>query len=223
MVLQVIDLPKVEGVLKIDASGHGVGMLQVGVTYHVNSTSEKPSFDFRFKIVRDEQYELETEACAKWTGESDASDMAVMEIGIISGFSLDSEQARKLMSNKELSLKRVDTSGRKVMLYFDEIRKSSETCVKLRFERSHAVGKAQPVPAVLYDYYHPEKRSSALYTSEKLASDGVCRVCPTCVNCNKQIGPSARPHSSAPGLHGFWLTLVLALVITLMAAAQRLN
>ena len=36
-----------------------------------------------------------------------------------------------------------------------QIRKSSETCVKLKFERSYAVGKAQPVPAVLYDYYHP--------------------------------------------------------------------
>ena len=68
----------------------------MGVTYHVNSTLEKTSFDFRFQIVKDELDVLETEACAKWTGESDASDMTVMEVGIISGFSLDSEQARKV-------------------------------------------------------------------------------------------------------------------------------
>ena len=66
------------------------------MNYNVNSTSEKPAFDFRLRIVRDERYRLETEACAKWTGDSDASDMAVMEVGILSGFSLDTEGAQKV-------------------------------------------------------------------------------------------------------------------------------
>lgn len=43
-------MSKVEGNLTVTAHGHGVGMLQVGVTYYVNKEPRKSNFEFSVKV-----------------------------------------------------------------------------------------------------------------------------------------------------------------------------
>jgi hypothetical protein len=40
-------------------------------------------------------------------------------------------------------------------LSFLQVPKSNELCVDIKSVRTHAVGKAQPIPVVVYDYYKP--------------------------------------------------------------------
>ena len=45
-------LSKVEGNLTVTADGHGIGMLQVGVTYYVNKEPKKSNFEFSVQVSR---------------------------------------------------------------------------------------------------------------------------------------------------------------------------
>ncbi|XP_031563993.1 CD109 antigen-like [Actinia tenebrosa] len=199
MVLQQVVIPKVTGNIKVTANGHGFGMLQIGVRYHVTKEPVNSNFDFIVKVLKEEDDNIEIEACAQYLGKEETSNMAVMEIGVASGFAPDKEVLKKLLSNKGLFLKRTESEDKKLILYFDKFEKGNATCVKIGFERTHAVGKGQPVPAVVYDYYNPENRAQVLYMADKLKDISICSICPTCVNCNhKKVLPLKRLKRETP-------------------------
>lgn len=47
------------------------------------------SFDFLLEVIRETKYEIDVKACSKWTDRNQNSGMAVMDVGIPSGFELD--------------------------------------------------------------------------------------------------------------------------------------
>lgn len=47
------------------------------------------------------------------------------------------------------------TLSRCCIFSFLQVLKDSNLCVKIKSVRTHAVGKAQPVPVLVYDYYKP--------------------------------------------------------------------
>lgn len=223
MVLQLVEIPDVAaaGSLKVSADGRGVGMLQVGVTYNVDKAPDENSFDFLLEVIRETDYEIEVQACSKWTENDQSSGMAVMDVGIPSGFELDQNSVDKIMSNPSLKLKRVETEDRKVLFYFDEIPSSRKVCVKVLFQRAFDVGKPQPSSASVYSYYEPANRAEALYAVDSLKDKGVCRVCADCVNCEASDEPDVKRKSSAPGVSVQVASCVLmVLSLILMAALQ---
>ena len=48
--------------------------------------------------------------------------MAVLELSLLSGFKPHMETLERLLSQRQLGLKRYEFDGRKVMFYFDEVR-----------------------------------------------------------------------------------------------------
>jgi len=199
MVLQLVEIPNVDGTLTVRANGHGIGMLQVGVSYNVDKAPPESSFDFVLEVIRETNYEIELKACSKWTEEDQKSGMAVMDVGIPSGFELDWDGVEKILSDSSLKLKRVESPDRKVLFYFDEIPSSSMVCVTVTFQRAFEVGKPQPSTASVYSYYEPVNRAVAQYAVDSLKDQGVCRVCQDCVNC-EVISPTVKRYSSAPVL-----------------------
>lgn len=59
--------------------------------------------------------------------------------------------------DRQNKLKRYEIDGRRVILYFDEISSQCMTCVIFNAWRNFVVGKMQPVPVKVYDYYEPRK------------------------------------------------------------------
>lgn len=223
MVLHLEEIPDMAaaGSLKVSADGHGVGMLQVGVTYNVDKAPEENSFDFLLEVIRETDYEIEIQACSKWTENDQSSGMAVMDVGIPSGFELDQDSVDTIMSNPSLKLKRVETEDRKVLFYFDEIPSSRKVCVNVLFQRAFDVGKPQPSSASVYSYYEPANRAEALYAVDSLKDKGVCRVCTDCVNCDESDEPEVKRKSCAPGVMvQVRICGLMVLSVILMAALQ---
>lgn len=79
---------------------------QVGVTYNLPEAPSKRSFDFDLNIVSQSDNQIETKACAKWTENEDSSGMAVLEVGIPSGFTPDMEKIEKVFTKRKKSAKR---------------------------------------------------------------------------------------------------------------------
>ncbi|XP_063770568.1 C3 and PZP-like alpha-2-macroglobulin domain-containing protein 8 isoform X2 [Pseudophryne corroboree] len=113
-----------------------------------------------------EEYKVTLEACARWL-HSGASNMAVLELSLLSGFRADIESLEQLLLNKQIGLKRYEVEGRKVLFYFDEIPSQCMTCVQMQAFREYIVGKTAPVPVKIYDYYEPTFEATRFYNASE--------------------------------------------------------
>ncbi|KAF3834852.1 hypothetical protein F7725_027410 [Dissostichus mawsoni] len=107
-------------------------------------------------------FQISLEVCARWL-HSGSSNMAVIEVPMISGFRADIESLERLLMDKRVGLKRYELSGRKVLFYFDEIPSQCMTCVAFQAVREYIVGKTAPVPVKIYDYYEPAFEATRFY------------------------------------------------------------
>ncbi|XP_068090260.1 C3 and PZP-like alpha-2-macroglobulin domain-containing protein 8 [Hyperolius riggenbachi] len=113
-----------------------------------------------------QEYKVTLEACTRWL-HSGASNMAVLELALLSGFRADIESLEQLLLNKRIGLKRYEVDGRKVLFYFDEIPSQCMTCVKMQAFREYVVGKTAPVPVKIYDYYEPTFEATRFYNASE--------------------------------------------------------
>ncbi|XP_063146713.1 C3 and PZP-like alpha-2-macroglobulin domain-containing protein 8 [Candoia aspera] len=109
-----------------------------------------------------QEYKVMVEVCMRWL-HSGSSNMAVLEVPLFSGFRADIESLEKLLTNKQIGLKRYEVDGRKVLFYFDEIPSQCMTCVKFMAFREYIVGKTAPLPIKVYDYYEPVFEATRFY------------------------------------------------------------
>ncbi|KAM4548817.1 C3 and PZP-like alpha-2-macroglobulin domain-containing protein 8 isoform 1-T1 [Odontesthes bonariensis] len=107
-------------------------------------------------------FHISLEVCARWL-HSGSSNMAVIEVPMISGFQADVESLERLLMDKRVGLKRYELDGRKVLFYFDEIPSQCMTCVAFQALREYIVGKTAPVPVKIYDYYEPAFEATRFY------------------------------------------------------------
>ncbi|CAN9500475.1 unnamed protein product [Ophioblennius macclurei] len=107
-------------------------------------------------------FHISLEVCARWL-HSGSSNMAVIEVPMISGFRADVESLERLLMDKRVGLKRYEVNGRKVLFYFDEIPSQCMTCVAFQAVREYIVGKTAPVPVKIYDYYEPAFEATRFY------------------------------------------------------------
>ena len=84
-----------------------------------------------------------------------SSNMAVLEVAIMTGYTPDVHTLDKLLDHRNLKLKRYDMEGRKIYFYFDEIRSGCVTCLSFEIIRKYKVEDGSTAPIRIYDYYEP--------------------------------------------------------------------
>ncbi|XP_019629167.1 PREDICTED: CD109 antigen-like isoform X3 [Branchiostoma belcheri] len=190
IVLQQVEIPNVSGTLTARAQGQGMGLLQLFVRYNVDMVESVPSFALRATVQNSDTNSVTCEACGTYQL-GGSSGMAVMEIGIPSGFFVEDADLMALVANQNLpTLKRAErsTDNKRAVLYFDEMN-ANPTCVTLTSHRSMPVAKTQPSVVKVYDYYKPEDKASNIYQSDTLKNTNICDVCADCTGCRTRQGP----------------------------------
>uniref|UniRef100_A0A673AWU6 CD109 molecule n=1 Tax=Sphaeramia orbicularis TaxID=375764 RepID=A0A673AWU6_9TELE len=81
----------------------------------------------------------------------DATGMAIMEVGLLSGFRL-SDHKHML----EQGVRKVETQPGKVILYLDSVT-TDHMCIMMHTVLEFKVGKVQEAAVIIYDYYEPSK------------------------------------------------------------------
>ncbi|KAJ8305151.1 hypothetical protein KUTeg_017286 [Tegillarca granosa] len=149
LVLQSVEPKPAPSFVNISATGSGFGLVEVSVFFNVEQELKQPRFSMNVTLLEEKLNRLTLRTCTRYlmTG---ASGMTVLELGIPTGFELDSESVIEVST-----LKRTETVDRKVIFYFDKITQT-ETCLTLSVTRTDLVAKSQPVPVRVYDYYSPE-------------------------------------------------------------------
>lgn len=103
----------------------------------------------------------DVEVCSRYIGGED-SNMAVIEVGLFSGFQANEKDLEAARSDNPL-LAKYDITEKNVILYFDKIPWEQQTCVKFRIERQHIVYNVQSAIVKVYDYYNPMHSCTQFY------------------------------------------------------------
>nr|XP_027788032.1 C3 and PZP-like alpha-2-macroglobulin domain-containing protein 8 [Marmota flaviventris] len=109
-----------------------------------------------------QEYKVTLEVCARWL-HTGSSNMAVLEVPLLSGFRADIESLEQLLLDRHIGMKRYEVAGRRVLFYFDEIPSQCLTCVKFQALREYVVGRTSALPISVYDYYEPAFQATRFY------------------------------------------------------------
>ncbi|XP_014601165.1 PREDICTED: CD109 antigen-like isoform X2 [Polistes canadensis] len=176
MILQKQILPKKTRFVNITANGNGFAIIQVSYEYNLNVAGAWPLFTLDPQVDRNSNANhLQLSICSGFvpTREANESNMAVMEISLPSGFTVDRDSLPSLEVSQ--NVKRVETKNgdTMVVLYFDKM-VVHEYCPTVSAYRTHKVAKQKPVPVSIYDYYDSSRRARAFY-EPRVAS--LCDIC----------------------------------------------
>lgn len=213
--------------IQLRASGGGVGLVQIGYDFNVAVNGAWPSFVVNPLVFKaTEPNQLKVSVCTNYIqeGSGSTSNMAVMEVTLPSGFTIDKDSLPALRRYK--GVKRVDSmSGDtkviiarilpfqtkktsillQVVLYFESLGRS-EICPTISAYRTYRVIKQKPAYVLVYDYYDQSRRARSFYQVDPgsqcdIGDDSYVEDCgdrPTFLNFESfQFGTNVDLHNNA--------------------------
>jgi len=169
-------LPDETREVKIRATGNGLAVIEVGWQYNLNVTAAWPSFVVNPLVTKlSDSNHMQVTVCAHFIEKTNTtgSNMAVMEVNLPSGFTVNPDSLPALRRYK--GVKRVDRERKdtRVIIYFDSISKK-EVCPTLEAFRTHRVANQKPAPVIVYDYYDQSRRARSFYD---IVPATLCDIC----------------------------------------------
>ncbi|XP_055375533.1 thioester-containing protein 1 allele R1 [Condylostylus longicornis] len=194
LVLQTTQLPNNIKNVTVKASGSGLALAQVSYKYNTNITGAWPRFSLDPQVNRISHANyLHLSICASFVsvpGENNRSNMAIMEVNLPSGFTVDLDTLPSLEANERI--KKVETRMRNtvVVIYFDYLGRR-EICPTLDAYKTYKVTKHRPVPVIIYDVYDSARKARMFYRAPKST---LCDICEGS-SCGKSCGPQEQRQS----------------------------
>lgn len=189
--------------VQVQANGVGLAVVQVSWQYNLMVSAERPAFYLAPTLdsQSDANY-LKLSVCTYYkAGDPDdrqaASNMAVAEVELPSGYAADMEALRA--NARHPLIKRVDTAeaDTKVLVYLDRVTRD-ELCFTVPAHRSSKVSNNKPVPVSIYDYYKRDQAARVFYKPQPASSCDICEQESCSESCSS--GP-ADPADRLPSLH----------------------
>ncbi|KAM7368320.1 hypothetical protein PAMP_014548 [Pampus punctatissimus] len=174
--------PKDKLKLQVTAEGHGLAIFQLNVFYNIRNeqimrrrrhAGEHEAFHLFIELFDEEMNSAHLLICTSLSEQVglNATGMAIMEVGLLSGFSL-SPNAVEI----DEVVKKVETEPGKVILYLDSVT-TEEMCLLVSLVMEYKVAKVQEATVLIYDYYEPRRRTTRTYNSEWRSNMSTCSFC----------------------------------------------
>ncbi|XP_053387785.1 C3 and PZP-like alpha-2-macroglobulin domain-containing protein 8 [Mercenaria mercenaria] len=166
----------------LQAIGEGIAVLDISMSYYISGNRPDNYIAVSVAIIKETLNSVTVKPCISWTGPA-TSGMLVAEVEMPTGFRPDNDalKVQKL-------IKRHETNGRNIALYFDGINRNGRTCVEVKMERADPVVKSQACHVTAYDYYEPTHQAMERYEFGLLKNATICSVCPLCQFCTGTTG-----------------------------------
>ncbi|ESO93728.1 hypothetical protein LOTGIDRAFT_209261 [Lottia gigantea] len=163
----------------IVARGQGRAVVMSTVKYNIAEVIVKSTWGLRVATESETKDVLIIQACFEWTVKGESSGMSLLEVGLLSGYTVD-----EVPLNENKLIKRMETAKKKFTLYIDEVG-NKPICIKLRLVKAEIIGKLKPGFISIIDYYNPENSATASYKSTLGEGAPVCALCPqgACGDC----------------------------------------
>ncbi|XP_053306442.1 alpha-2-macroglobulin-like [Spea bombifrons] len=173
LLLQRSPLPEIPGEYSVSASGSGCVLVQAVLRYNVPPPRSDASFSVTVEIKPDQCPEgrvthFNIHINAKYTGPREKSNMALIEVKMLSGFILVKSSVRELEKSK--LIQRSDIQTDMVTLYLDELG-HDPIHLSLTVEQDIEVKNLKPATVKVYDYYETGESAVAEYNSPCRSDD----------------------------------------------------
>ncbi|XP_063290826.1 alpha-2-macroglobulin-like [Pelobates fuscus] len=167
LLLQKMTLPDVPGEYTLTATGTGCVYVQTVLRYNVPPPRSDATFAVSVEVKPGQCSEesvtnLQIHMTAEYTGSREKSNMALIEVKMLSGFIPMKKSVRELEKSKVIQ--RSDIQTDMVTLYLDEL---GHTPLRLSFmvEQDIEVKNLKPATVKIYDYYETGEYAIAEYNS----------------------------------------------------------
>ncbi|XP_041901716.1 CD109 antigen-like isoform X2 [Corvus kubaryi] len=205
--LQAKEIPPAQQMtITVSAEGMGFAVFQLNVVYNTKHTDQRlrsvqnqEAFDLNVDVKddRDDKNHLTLNVCTRYFGSGTASrsGMVLMEVGLLSGFSLSPD-----FVPLDKTVKKTEKDNGKVNLYLDSLNET-QVCVDIPAVRDFKVANIQDASVTVVDYYEPRRRAVRSYNSEVMQSITSCDFCENdCNLCHRDGSAALLQHSSLASL-----------------------
>ncbi|KAK4303730.1 hypothetical protein Pmani_024278 [Petrolisthes manimaculis] len=158
-------LPTLPTTVSLDMTGEGCAVLQAVQRYNIPEPEASDAFTLTVNTMTAPDKRCITKritVCAAYSLPDKKSNMAVIEVDLISGYIPEKQDLKDLLK-KDRNIKRYEVDGSQINFYIDELG-VEDTCVNFRVLRQVDLEDVKPGSVVVYDYYQPEFSISKRYT-----------------------------------------------------------
>ncbi|XP_053314791.1 CD109 antigen-like [Spea bombifrons] len=197
--------------ISVTAAGRGLAIFQLNIVYNQRMSSKRKSrglsseaFTLDVTVNEDKNniQRYSVDVCTSYQGSGNESGMALLDVGYLSGFTLDPDGIPI-----RGPLKMVEKSNDKVYLYYDSVTKTS-LCVSVPMVRVANVAGSKDAVVKIVDYYNPRDTAIRTYNSETMRKISTCDFCGlNCTLCQSNVRV-VKPQTSSgcsPTFHLFGL------------------
>ncbi|NXH20679.1 CD109 protein, partial [Bucco capensis] len=204
--------------ITVAAEGRGFAVFQLNVLYNTKHTDQRlrsaqkqEAFDLKVAVKDDKEDKnhLTLNVCTRYLGSGPAasSGMVLMEVGLLSGFSLSPD-----FTPADSTVRKVEKDNGKVNLYLDSLNET-QLCVAIPAVRDFKVANIQDASVAVVDYYEPRRRAVRSYNSAVMQSVTACDFCgQDCSLCAPDAAPALLQHSSGASFFSLLFLLHLGLL-----------
>jgi uncharacterized protein YfaS (alpha-2-macroglobulin family) len=151
--------------IEIKFEGKGNCLYQVVSRYYIpwsmiKDVKEKDALSIKVSYDKTKLVQNDLVTCSALVTNNTGGDvkMAIIDLGVPPGFSIETDGLEKLVKNK--SIKKYSLTGRQVIIYIDEIKKDKTVEISYQLRAKYPL-KVSSTRSQVYEYYEPEKVNSA--------------------------------------------------------------
>uniref|UniRef100_A0A3P9C668 Alpha-2-macroglobulin n=1 Tax=Maylandia zebra TaxID=106582 RepID=A0A3P9C668_9CICH len=158
-------LQDVSGKYRLEVKGTACASVQISATYNIPTPADVTTLSVRVHL------EVNTSESARpkftvYSGKEETTNMVILDIKMLSGFSPDPESLKSL--KRGLLVSRVEQKEDHVLVYIEELSKDTPINHSLEIIQELPVDNLKPAVVKIYDYYQPGPSLTKLYSNSTL-------------------------------------------------------
>uniref|UniRef100_F1SLW8 Alpha-2-macroglobulin like 1 n=1 Tax=Sus scrofa TaxID=9823 RepID=F1SLW8_PIG len=167
LVFQQESLPKIPGVYTVEASGLGCVYVQMVLRYNILPPKSVEAFRLSVEIGKDQCKQqtsprsLALTVHTSYVGSRSSSNMAIVEVNMLSGFS--PKEGTNLLLLQQPLVRKVESGNDILNIYLEELSKETQTYT-FTISQSVLVTNLKPAIIRVYDYYLPDEQATIQYS-----------------------------------------------------------
>uniref|UniRef100_A0A3P9BY03 Alpha-2-macroglobulin n=1 Tax=Maylandia zebra TaxID=106582 RepID=A0A3P9BY03_9CICH len=158
-------LQDVSGKYRLEVKGTACASVQISATYNIPTPADVTTLSVKVHL------EVNTSESARpkftvYSGKEETTNMVILDIKMLSGFSPDPESLKSL--KRGLLVSRVEQKEDHVLVYLEELSKDTPINHSLEIIQELPVDNLKPAVVKIYDYYQPGPSLTKLYSNSTL-------------------------------------------------------
>ncbi|NWT52558.1 OVOS protein, partial [Erythrocercus mccallii] len=166
--LQQASLPTIPGSYSVEVNGTGCVYLQSTLRYNIHLPKKAAGFSLSVRTANvsctgNYPPKFDLVLSASYTGNRNISNMAIIDVKMLSGFVPEESSLKKLRYENSV-VDRVDIKNNHILFYLQKV-SQKEISFSFHVEQSLPVSDIKPVPVHIYDYYETDEYALSEYNT----------------------------------------------------------